>query len=167
MIRQVDPDRPITLMSPDAYMGPIKEVAEDFGGIFHDTGGMAGSWGDMHPTMVHSMGLPSDCEPGSGAVDLDDFKRFMGRWSTEGTQGIDYFQHIGDILWKPAVKDYFCKTLRLWHLIGKYHVPQAELAVMGERPQSPALGVSLEQQPNPARPDPAQSLLGIDLQPGG
>jgi len=131
MVRQIDPDRPITLMSPDAYMGPIKEVAEDYGGIFHDTGGMAGSWGDMHPTMIHSMGLPSDCEPGSGAVDLDDFKRFMGRWSTEGTQGIDYFQHIGDILWKPAVKDYFSKTLRLWHLIGKYHVPQAELAVMG------------------------------------
>ncbi|MBE3068900.1 MAG: hypothetical protein IMZ66_01550, partial [Planctomycetes bacterium] len=130
MIRQVDPDRPIVLMSPDVYMGPIKEVAEDFGGIFHDTGGMAGSWGDMHPTMVQSMGLASDCEPGSGAVDLDDFKRFMGRWSTEGTQGIDYFQHIGDILWKPAVKEYFSKTLPLWHLIGKYHVPQAELAVM-------------------------------------
>jgi hypothetical protein len=130
MIRQVDPDRPITLMSPDAYMGPIKEVAEDYGGIFHDTGGMAGSWGDMHPTMIQSMGLPSDCEPGSGAVDLDDFKRFMGRWSTEGTQGIDYFQHIGDILWKPAVKDYFLQTLPLWHLIGKYHVPQAELAVL-------------------------------------
>ena len=130
MIRQVDPDRPITLMSPDVYMGPIKEVAEDFGGIFHDTGGMAGSWGDMHPIMVQSMGLPSDCEPGSGAVDLDDFKRFMGRWLTEGTQGIDYFMHIGDILWKPAVKDYFTQTLPLWHLIGKCHVPQAELAVM-------------------------------------
>ena len=49
MIRQVDPDRPITLMSPDVYMDSIKEVAEDYGGIFHDTGGMAGSWGDMHP----------------------------------------------------------------------------------------------------------------------
>ena len=130
MIRQVDPDRPITLMSPDAYMGPIKEVAEDFGGIFHDTGGMAGSWGDMHPIMTQSMGLPSDCEPGSGAVDLDDFKRFMGRWSTEGTQGVDYFQHIGDILWKPEVKEHFSKTLPLWHLIGKYHVPPPEMAVM-------------------------------------
>ena len=91
---------------------------------------MAGSWGDMHPVMSQSMGSPSDCEPGSGAVDLDDFKRFMGRWLTEGTQGVDYFIHIGDILWKPAVKDYFAQTLRLWHLLGKYHVPQAELAVM-------------------------------------
>jgi hypothetical protein len=130
MIRQVDPDRPITLMSPDVYMGPIKEDAEDYGGVFHDTGGMAGSWGDMHPIMAESMGLATDCEPGSGAVDLNDFKRFMGRWSTEGTNGIDYFQHIGDIEWKPEVKDYFTKTQNLWHLIGKYHVPQAELAVL-------------------------------------
>ena len=130
MIRQVDPDRPITLMSPDAYMGEIKKDAEDYGGIFHDTGGMAGSWGDMHPVMVQSDGLPSDCEPGSGATDLNDFKRFMGRWSTEGTNGIDYFQHIGDVEWKPEVKDYFTKTLKLWHLIGKYHVPQAELGIV-------------------------------------
>jgi hypothetical protein len=140
MIRQVDPDRPITLMSPDAYMGAIKEAAEDYGGVFHDTGGMAGSWGDMHPVMVQSTGLASDCEPGSGAVDLDDFKRFMGRWSTEGTNGIDYFQHIGDIEWKPAVKDYFTKTLPMWHLIGKYHVPQAELAIVNSERNIRLLG---------------------------
>jgi len=130
MIRQVDPDRPITLMSPNLYLSPIKAVAEDYGGIIHDTGGMAGSWGDYGPTMMQSSGLPTDCEPGSGAVDLDDFKRFMGRWSTEGTQGIDYFQHIGDIEWKPEVKAYFLKTLNLWHLIGKYHLPRAELAIL-------------------------------------
>ena len=168
MIRQVDPDRPITLMSPDVYMGPIKEVAEDYGGIFHDTGGMAGSWGDMHPVMVQSMGLPSDCEPGSGAVDLDDFKRFMGRWLTEGTQGVDYFhayrRHPLEAGGEGAISS---STLPLWHLIGKYHVPQAELAVMLQRPQSPALRLSLEQQRGAARPGPAQSLLGTGLQPGG
>ena len=130
MIRQVDPDRPITLMSPNLYLSPIKAVAEDYGGIIHDTGGMAGSWGDYSPTMMQSSGLPTDCEPGSGAVDLNDFKRFMGRWSTEGTQGIDYFQHIGDISWKPEVKAYFGQTLNLWHLIGKYHLPRAELAIL-------------------------------------
>jgi hypothetical protein len=130
MIRQIDPNRPITLAAPDSYMGPIKEDAEDYGGVFHDTGGMAGSWGDMHPIMQQSIGQATDCEPGSGAVDLDDFKRFMGRWITEGTNGVDYFQHIGDIEWKPEVKDYFTKTLPLWHLIGKYHVPSAELAMM-------------------------------------
>ena len=31
------------LASPDIYMTPIKAVAEDYGGIVHDTGGMAGS----------------------------------------------------------------------------------------------------------------------------
>ena len=54
----------------------------------------------------------------------------MGRWSTEATQGVDYFQYIGDIEWKPQVKDYFLKTLNLWHLMGKYHLPHAELAVL-------------------------------------
>jgi len=130
MIRQIDPNRPITLAAPDAYMGPIKEDAEDYGGVFHDTGGMAGSWGDMHPLMALSTGLATDCEPGSGAVDLNDFKRFMGRWLTEGGNGVDYFQHIGDIEWKPEVKDYYTRTQNLWQLLGKYHVPQAELAVM-------------------------------------
>ena len=130
MIRQVDPDRPITLASPNTYLTPIKAVAEDYGGSVHDTGGMAGSWNDTGPVMMESSGLPTDCEPGSGAVDLNDFKRFMGRWSTEATQGVDYFQYIGDIEWKPQVKDYFLKTLNLWHLMGKYHLPQAELAVL-------------------------------------
>jgi hypothetical protein len=140
MIRQVDPDRPITLMSPDHYLTPIKAVAEDYGGIIHDTGGMAGSWGDYEPVMMESSGLATDCEPGSGAVDLNDFKRFMGRWLTEGGNGIDYFQHIGDVEWKPEVKDYFGKTLKLWHLIGKYHLPQAELAILNSDRNERLLG---------------------------
>jgi hypothetical protein len=140
MIRQVDPDRPITLMSPGLYMTDIKKAAEDYGGIVHDTGGMAGSWGDAGPNMMQSSGLPTDCEPGSGAVDLNDFKRFMGRWSTEATQGVDYFQHIGDVEWKPEVKDYFSKTLNLWHLMGKYHLPQAEVAVVNSDRNQRLLG---------------------------
>ena len=140
MIRQVDPDRPITLMAPSFYLSDIKKVAEDYGGIVHDTGGMAGSWGDAWPVMMQSSGLPTDCEPGSGAVDLNDFKRFMGRWSTEATQGVDYFQHIGDIEWKPEVKDYFGKTLKLWHLMGKYHLPHAELAIINSDRNQRLLG---------------------------
>jgi hypothetical protein len=49
----------------------------------------------------------------------------MGRWITEGTQGADYFMHIGDVLWKPEVKEYFSRSQPLWHLIGKYHSPDA------------------------------------------
>jgi hypothetical protein len=140
MIRQVDPDRPITLMSPDAYLTPIKAAAEDYGGIVHDTGGMAGSWVDIEPVLMESSGLATDCEPGGGAVDLNDFKRFTGRWIAEGGNGVDYFQHIGDIEWKPAVKDYFSKTLNLWHLIGKYHLPPAELALLASDRNGRLLG---------------------------
>jgi hypothetical protein len=130
MIRQVDPDRPITLMTPDADMAPVRRAAQEYGGIVHDTGGMAGGWNDIQPVMAQSLGLATDCEPGSCAVDLDDFKRFMGRWETEGTNGVDYFQHLGQLEWKPAIKIYFTQTQNLWHLIGKYHEAPAELAVM-------------------------------------
>lgn len=128
MIRQVDPDKPITVMASGAWWNDFKQSAEDYGGILHDTGGMAGFWNDICPSMSQSTGLPTDCEPGGPALDLDDFKRFMGRWSTENTQGVDYFQHLGDILWHPDIKDYFEKTQPLWHVMGKYHLPQPEIA---------------------------------------
>jgi hypothetical protein len=128
MIRQVDPDRPITLASNGCYWNEYKESVEDYGAILHDTGGMAGFWNDIYPVMAQSTGLPTDCEPGGPANTLDDYKKFMGRWSTENTQGVDYFQHIGDVLWNPPIKDYFEKTLPLWHVLGKYHLPQPEVA---------------------------------------
>jgi hypothetical protein len=130
MIRQVDPNRPITFMSPDTYAGVIKPVCEDFGGVFHNTGYMAGVWANFHCMEMASSGLPTDVEPGSGAVDVPDFKRFMGRWSTEGVQGVDYFQHVGDIEWREGIRQYFLKTLNLWHLIGKYHTPPAQVATL-------------------------------------
>lgn len=130
MIRQVDPDRPITVMSPGAYWEGIKYACEDYGGILHDTGGMAGFWNDYNPVIGKSIGLPTDCEPGSGAPDLVGFKQFMGRWSTDDTQGVDYFMHIGDVLWHPDIKDYFEKTLALWHLIGKDHTPFAQIGIL-------------------------------------
>lgn len=128
MIRQVDPDKPITLMASGGWWNDFKQSAEDYGGILHDTGGMAGFWNDICPSLAQSTGLPTDCEPGGPALDLDDFKRFMGRWCTENTQGVDYFGHLGDVLWHPDIKDYFDKTQPLWHLMGKYHLPQPEVA---------------------------------------
>ena len=129
-IRQVDPDRPIVFMSPTDYGSGVKRACQDYGGVFHDTGAMAGFWNDYNPMMMSGAGLPSDCEPGSGAVDLADFKRFLGRWITEGTQGVDYFQHIGDVLWKPEVKQYFSESQPLWRLIGKYHSPDAQVGLL-------------------------------------
>jgi hypothetical protein len=127
MIRQVDPDRPITLMSPGNWWNDYKASVEDYGAILHDTGGMAGFWNDINPAYAQSTGLPSDCEPGGPASTLDDFKKYMGRWSTENTQGVDYFGHLGDVFWNPAIKDYFEKTLPIWHVMGKYHLLQPEV----------------------------------------
>ncbi len=130
MIRQADPDRPIVFMHPDMYAAGTKRICADFGGIFHNTGYMAAFWTDMNSMQARSIGLPTDLEPGSGAKDVPEFKRFLGLWSTEGIQGVDYFIHIGDILWNPEVRAYFEKSLNLWRLLGKYHVPTAQVAVM-------------------------------------
>jgi len=130
MIRQVDPNRPITFMAPDSYADDIKSVCEDYGGVFHNTGYMAGVWADFMSMEMNSAGMPTDEEPGSGAKTLQEFKGFLGRWSTEGIQGVDYFQHIGDVEWNPEIKNYFAQTLNLWHLIGKYHTPKAQLALL-------------------------------------
>ena len=130
MIRQIDPNRPITFMAPDSYSDDIKSVCEDYGGVFHNTGYMAGVWADFQTMEMGSADLPSDCEPGSGAKTLPEFKKFLGLWSTEGIQGVDYFQHIGDIEWHPEIRTYFNDTLNLWHLMGKYHVPKAQLALL-------------------------------------
>jgi hypothetical protein len=130
MIRQADPNRPITFMAPDSYADDIKTVCEDYGGVFHNTGYMAGVWADFNAMQMESVNLPTDEEPGSGAKTLTEFKGFLGRWSTEGIQGVDYFQHIGDVEWNPEIKSYFHDTLNLWHLMGKYHVPKAQVALL-------------------------------------
>ena len=130
LIRQADPNRPITFMSPDSYAAGIKTVCEDYGGIFHNTGYMAGVWADFLSMEMEASNLPTDEEPGSGAKTMKEFKGFLGRWSTEGIQGVDYFQHIGDIEWNPEIKSYFHDTINLWHLMGKYHVPKAQVALL-------------------------------------
>ena len=181
MIRQIDPQRPITFMSPDTYAGEIKPVCEDFGGVFHNTGYMAGVWANFHAMEMASSGLPTDVEPGSGAVDVPDFKRFMGRWSTEGIQGVDYFQHIGDIEWREGIRDYFLKTLNLWQLIGKYHTPPAQAATLHSDRVLRLLGFPWQAEPGfnsatghwPVRinewllPDfPLDEVLEVDFQRG-
>jgi hypothetical protein len=130
MIRQVDPDRPITVMSPGLYWQDTKYACQDYGGIVHDTGGMAGFWNDYNPVIAKSIGLPSDCEPGGPAPDLTGFKQFMGRWMTDDTQGIDYFIHIGDIEWHDDIRAYFEKQLPIYQVIGKDHTAAAQIGIL-------------------------------------
>ena len=69
-------------------------------------------------------------EPGGPAQDLRELRRFIGHWMTEGVQGVDYFYNLGDILWNPEQRPWFDANLPLVRLIGKYHCPRADVAVM-------------------------------------
>lgn len=138
MIRQVDPDRPITLMAPQSFANGIKTLAENYGGEFHDTGFMGAFYADGLPWMMQSSGLPFSIEPGGPPHNLEEYKHMMGLYFSEGVQGLDYFIHIGDVLWNPGIKSYFEQTHNLVHLIGKYHAPPAQVAVLySDRVQAP------------------------------
>ncbi len=128
MIRQVAPDQQITLMHPDDYADGIKSLAKEFGGNFHNTGYMSGIWADFLPALMRGAQLPFTLEPGGPASNVSDLRRYLGNWSTEGLQGVDYFIHIGNVMWNPEIRKEFERQLNLFHLIGKYHSPRAEVA---------------------------------------
>ena len=130
MIRQVDPDRNITQMHPDDYSDGLKELCRQYGAEFHNTGYMAAFYADLNPLLMRGADLPCSLEPGSPARSLEEYKHFMGLYYSEGVQGVDYFIHIGDVLWHDDIRDYFEKTQNKVHLFGKYHVPKAKVAAL-------------------------------------
>jgi len=130
MIRQVDPNRPITLMHPDDYADAIKMLAEDYGAEFHNTGYMAAFYADYGPLLMQGSNLPFSLEPGSPAPDLPTFKKMMGLYLSEGVQSVDYFIHIGDVFWNAEIRRYFEANQNVLHLFGKFHAPKAETAVL-------------------------------------
>jgi hypothetical protein len=130
MIREVDPNRYITLASPNYALDGVKGLAQDYGGEFHNTGYMSGVWSDNLPSLMRGASLPFSLEPGNGAHDLTEFKTTLGLWSTEGVEQIDYFQHIGEIMWFPDLTKFFDDQQPLFHLFGKYHVPKADLGFL-------------------------------------
>ncbi len=148
MIRQVDKNRQIVLMSPDPYANGDKILASDFGGEFHDTGYMSGFWADFDPMLMRSSGLPFSLEAGSPPGSLAELKKFTGLWHTEGINGVDYFQQIGDIFWKPEFKKYFEENQHLYHLFGKYHAPKASVAVLYSDRVQRLVGYPWQPEPN-------------------
>lgn len=130
MIRGADPERPIINMAPDAYYSQIKELCEDYGGRFHNTGHMGGFWNDYLPMLMRGSDLPFSLEPGGPARDLAGFKHMMGLYLTEGVQAVHYFIHIGDVLWNPEIRTHFERIRPLLATIGKLHPPKAEVAVL-------------------------------------
>jgi hypothetical protein len=127
MIRQVDPNRGIILMSPAAFYGQL-ELARTYGGDFHDTGAMAGFWDDVLPQLMNGIGMPSSVEPGGPSRDIAGLDSSLGYWSTEGSNAVDYFLTLGDIFWHPELKAHFEENLKLWKLFGKYHFQTPQFA---------------------------------------
>ncbi|WP_269522645.1 beta-galactosidase trimerization domain-containing protein [Coraliomargarita parva] len=127
-IRKVFPNRQVAQMAPDAYFDDVKELSREYGSNFHNTGYMSAFYADMLPALMRGANLPFSLEPGGPAKDLERFKSFQGMWTTEGVQGIDYFIHIGSLMWDPEIRQHFKDNLSLFELIGKYHSTQAEVA---------------------------------------
>jgi len=129
MIRQVDANRNITLASPDAIADSAKILAETYGAEFHNTGYMAAFYADLLPLLMNGSDLPCSTEPGGPASNVQEYKKFMGLWYSEGVQSVDYFLHIGDVLWHDDIRTYFEQTQHKAHLFGKYHAAKAKVAV--------------------------------------
>jgi hypothetical protein len=130
MIREVDPNRGITLMAPGYAADGVKSLAQEYGGEFHDTGFMAGVWADLLPTLMRGSDLPFSVEPGGPANDAAGFKRMMGLYASEGVNEVSYFIHIGDVMWHPEIRKAFEEELPMIHLIGKYHEDSADVAFL-------------------------------------
>ena len=160
MIRQVAPNQGITLMSPDAYADGIKSLAEAYGGEFHNTGYMAAFYADYLPSLMRGADLPFSLEPGGPAENLAEFKHFFGLWQTEGVQSVDYFIHIGDILWNAEIKAYYEARRKQFALMGQSHFPKAKLAFFVLRPHRATDRLILgDLHPTPALP----VVIGIGI----
>ncbi|HEX3133499.1 MAG TPA: beta-galactosidase [Planctomycetota bacterium] len=130
MIREVDPGRQIDLMAPHHSADGLKGLAEQYGANFKDTGFMGGVWAELLPQLMRGSGLPFSLEPGGPPRNVPEMRRMLGLYHSEGIQAMDYFIHIGDVMWDPAIRQAYEETQPLWHAFGKYHCHQAELAIL-------------------------------------
>jgi hypothetical protein len=130
MIRQASPYKGITLMHPDEYSDGVKGLAEAYGGEFHNTGYMGVFWADYNSSLMRGANLPFSLEPDAPAKDLTDFKKKFGLYQTEGVQSVDYFIHIGDILWHPDIKADYEAHRKQITLMGQTHFAKAQTACL-------------------------------------
>lgn len=128
MIRQIDTTRSITMMAPDYVADLLKEQAAAYNGNFHNTGYMSGFWADYLPMLMRSADRPFTLEPGGPAKTADEFEKMLGLWLTEGVNAVDYFIHIGAVMWDNAIRLRFEKYLPVIHAIGSFHQPKAQIA---------------------------------------
>ena len=130
MIRQADLDRSVICMSPDSHQSGIKELCEQYGGHFHNTGYMSSWWAERLPMLMRGSDLPFSLEPGNHPHSVREFKLFFGHWATEGVGAVHYFIHLGAVMWHPQIRDYFVQQLPVVRTIGKTHVPKGKVAFL-------------------------------------
>ncbi|WPJ96728.1 hypothetical protein SH580_03290 [Coraliomargarita algicola] len=130
MIREEDPNRHIAIMHPDDFVDHLKGVMEPMGASFHNTGYMSAFFSQFLPALSRSSRLPFSLEPGSPAYNLTKFKQLIGRWHTEGVQGIDYFIHVGAVMWHDDIRAEFERDAPLIQLFGQYHSEPADVALL-------------------------------------
>ena len=80
--------------------------------------------------LMRGADLPFSLEPGGPAGSLQEFKRMMGLYFTEGIQAIHYFIHVGSIYWPPDIRAHFKRIQPLINTVGKVHPPKAEIAML-------------------------------------
>lgn len=129
-MRRADPDKFIKLMAPGSMEDLEKQAAADYGGFFHDTGGMSAFFFDDMPAFLRSVGKPMSIEPSAGEGNADTMARVFGLNVCEGTNAIDYFPNLGDAIWKPDMRQWFEAHQPVIHLVGKYHMQPARVAIL-------------------------------------
>ncbi|MDR1145783.1 MAG: hypothetical protein LBK71_06580 [Verrucomicrobiales bacterium] len=130
MVRQVDPDRGIILMSPDSYVDVIQQAAIDYGGDFHNTGYMGGWWCDRLPAYMRAAGLPMTTEPSQGPYAPDHLSGAFGHWITEGVNAVDLFQYMGEVYWHDDIRKNFEEYVNIYTTTGRYHAATAQVAAL-------------------------------------
>ncbi len=129
-IREVEPDRSVVCMAPDAFISQVEEICQDYGGHFHNTGYMGGWWAEPLPMMMRAADMPFSVEPGNPGHNLAEFKSGIGHWLTEGVNAIHYFIHVGDVYWNDEIRTWFEENQAIIGALGKMHVPKAEVAML-------------------------------------
>jgi hypothetical protein len=150
MIREVEPNKSIISMAPDSYITQLRELCRRFGARFHNTGYMGCCHAEYLPMLMRSAGMPFSLEPGGPADDLPGFKRLMGYYLSSSVNAIHYFIHIGCILWNDDIRNHFHKIYPALRMMGQYHQPQSEAAILFDSDANMLLGYPWRKASNAA-----------------
>ncbi|MBP5232387.1 MAG: hypothetical protein J6333_03170 [Planctomycetes bacterium] len=134
-IREIEPDRTIISMAPGHYANQLLEDARKYGMRFHDTGIMSVILAEYLPMLMRGADLPFSLEPGAPASDLTDFKLQTGLYMVSGLDAIHYFIHVGSVMWRDDLRQYFEKIAPALKQLGRQYQPKSDVAVLFDSDQ--------------------------------